>query len=225
MTKTQNSHKPKRKRETRIPDVMRDDDDDQQGRRGRSRPQQDKARAIVRPMIIAGETISPHKLQEQHGISHVTFDMAIAAELARKEAFDELNKEQTPEPAPDPLPPPPPRNESLSDKFLTPEQVDPDFKGTPLEFTTKYGHVLLYTKPQIEERKREDVLLEWTGKAAAFDVAARAMLKALAVVDPMTLQAWARKPIKGQKLLEWCKIAQAACDALAAARPVGDDGT
>jgi hypothetical protein len=29
--------------------------------------------------------------------------------------------------------------------FLTPEQVDPEFKGTPMEFTAKYGHVPIMT--------------------------------------------------------------------------------
>jgi hypothetical protein len=41
-------------------------------------------------MLEAGEAISPHSLQEIHGISHVTFDMAITAELARRQAIEEL---------------------------------------------------------------------------------------------------------------------------------------
>lgn len=57
--------------------------------RGKSTPQLDKAREIVRPKIEANEPVSPHKLQDQHDISHVMFDMAISAELARKEVLDD----------------------------------------------------------------------------------------------------------------------------------------
>ena len=43
-------------------------------------------------------------------------------------------------------------------RVLTPEQVDPEFIGTPLEFTTKYGHVQIETA---EERARNR-FKEWT---------------------------------------------------------------
>lgn len=55
-------------------------------RRGKKMPKLDEARKIVRAKLEADEPISPHKLEKEHGISHVTFDMAITAELARKEA-------------------------------------------------------------------------------------------------------------------------------------------
>jgi transposase len=61
-----------------------------QSTRGRDTPKLDQAREIVRTKLEANQPISPHKLQDQHGgISHVTFDMAITAELARKEAIEE----------------------------------------------------------------------------------------------------------------------------------------
>ena len=59
------------------------------GKRGQSTPKQDVAREIIREKLEANEPISPHKLQDEHGISHVTFDMAITAELARKQAIEE----------------------------------------------------------------------------------------------------------------------------------------
>jgi hypothetical protein len=59
------------------------------GRRGRTTPQLDKAREIIRESIESAKPVSPHKLEQKHGISHVTFDMAITAELARKEALSE----------------------------------------------------------------------------------------------------------------------------------------
>ena len=60
-------------------------------KRGLSTPKLDRARAIVRERLTANKPISPHKLEEQHGdISHVTFDMAITAELARSEILKEL---------------------------------------------------------------------------------------------------------------------------------------
>lgn len=60
-----------------------------QSTRGKTTPKLDAAREIIRPKIEAGEAVHPHKLQDEHGISHVTFDMAITAELARKEALAE----------------------------------------------------------------------------------------------------------------------------------------
>src|SRR5262249_12494701 len=63
----------------------------------------------------------------------------------------------------DPPPPAPKPMRQLSEMFLTPEQVDPDFKGTSLEFTAKYGHVLLHTKAQREETKRQEGLQAWLG--------------------------------------------------------------
>jgi ParB-like chromosome segregation protein Spo0J len=49
-------------------------------------------------------------------------------------------------------------------KFLTSEEVDPDFKGTPLEFATKYGHVNLSPASEIEREaatKRAGDLMTW----------------------------------------------------------------
>lgn len=62
--------------------------DGKESKRGISTPQLDKARQIVRELLEAGKPISPHKLEKEHDISHVTFDMAITAEIARKQALD-----------------------------------------------------------------------------------------------------------------------------------------
>ena len=97
-----------------------------------------------------------------------------------------------------PVPPSPPPKQ-LSEMFLTPEQVDPDFKGTPLEFTTKYGHVLLHTKDQIEQTKRQESLSAWLGTVADLERTGRTMLAALAKVDPATVAEWAGKPAKAEK--------------------------
>jgi hypothetical protein len=56
--------------------------------RGRATPQLDKACAIIRKKIEANEPINQKKLQAEYGISHVTFDMAITAEMARKKLLD-----------------------------------------------------------------------------------------------------------------------------------------
>jgi ParB-like chromosome segregation protein Spo0J len=52
-------------------------------------PQHDAARVVVREKLEADEPINPHKLQEETGISHVTIDGAILAEVARREALEE----------------------------------------------------------------------------------------------------------------------------------------
>ncbi|MFC3321235.1 hypothetical protein [Mesorhizobium cantuariense] len=54
--------------------------------------------------------------------------------------------------------------------FLTPEEVDPDFEGTPLEFATKYGHVLTRTASQREQeaaRARGEEFVAWLRKCAS----------------------------------------------------------
>ncbi|UCI07200.1 hypothetical protein [Mesorhizobium sp. B1-1-8] len=54
--------------------------------------------------------------------------------------------------------------------FLTPEEVDPDFEGTPLEFATKYGHVLTKTASQREQeaaQARGEDFVAWLRKCAS----------------------------------------------------------
>lgn len=112
-----------------------------------------------------------------------------------------------------PMPPPAPRKR-LSDFGLTPEQVDPDFKGTALEFATKYGHVNLHTKGEIEQIKRQEALAAWLGAMADHERTGRAMLATLAAVDPATLQEWMSKPSKAEKLRTWHNSAQITCEAI-----------
>jgi len=70
-------------------------DDAKMARSKQNTPVLDKARNIVRSMIEAGESTNSRKLQEEHGISHVHFETAIAAERARLEAFKEVEIDPT----------------------------------------------------------------------------------------------------------------------------------
>jgi hypothetical protein len=98
-------------------------------------------------------------------------------------------------------PPPPPRKGVLL-KGLTKEQVDPDFQGTHLEFITKYGHVNLQTKQQIEHHKSQEELMAWLGLVSDHERTARALLAA-AAVDPAVLREWMSKPAKAAKMQAW----------------------
>ena len=55
----------------------------------RGGPKLDQARQIIRPLLESGQTINRQKLEEEHGISHTTFDMAIATELGYREGYRE----------------------------------------------------------------------------------------------------------------------------------------
>lgn len=109
---------------------------------------------------------------------------------------------------------PPTPSKRLQDYGLTREQVDPDFKGTPLEFVTQFGHVNLQTKVQIDHHKQQDALNTWLGAMTDLARAAQAMLLALPLVDPVTLQEWTSKPPKAEKLRAWCETIRRACEAL-----------
>ena len=111
-------------------------------------------------------------------------------------------------------PPPKPERKGIVLKGLTREQVDPDFKGTPLEFTTIYGHVNLQTKQQINYHKQQELLMAWIGTVTEFERAGRAMLAALPPVDPAALKEWLAKPGKTDKMQGWSRSIQVACEAL-----------
>lgn len=91
---------------------------------------------------------------------------------------------------------------------LTPEQVDPDFKGDVHEFARTYGLVNLQTKQQIEYHKQQELLMVWLGTMTEYDRAARAMLTARTAVESVTVQEWLRKPAKADKMRAWCKNIQ-----------------
>ena len=99
-------------------------------------------------------------------------------------------------------PPARPERKGIKLKALTREEVDPDFVGTPLEFATKYGHVNLQTKQQIEHHKNQEQLMAWLGLVSDLDRAARVL--AATAVDPETLHQWMSKPAKAEKLRAWC---------------------
>jgi len=94
--------------------------------------------------------------------------------------------------------PPRPQPAAVVLKGLTREEVDPDFKGTPLEFATKYGHVNLYTKTQIEADKREAEVAKWAASVATAVRLVDAMLPL-----PEALSEWLAKPGKAAKLQAW----------------------
>ena len=98
--------------------------------------------------------------------------------------------------------------------------MDPDFKGTSLEFRTKYGHVNLHTKEEIEHHKQQEALMSWLGTITDFEKAGWAMLSALAAVQPETIKKWASKPAKADKLRVWCDNIQVACEAIGKLRPI-----
>jgi hypothetical protein len=110
--------------------------------------------------------------------------------------------------------PPPPARKAVHLNGLTREQVDPDFKGTPLEFATKYGHVNLHTKEQIEHHKQQEALAAWLGAMADHERSGREMVTALAAVDPETVREWLAKPGKAGKLQAWCNSIALACEKL-----------
>jgi hypothetical protein len=102
-------------------------------------------------------------------------------------------------------------------KGLTREQVDPDFKGTSIEFATKYGHVNLKTKQQIEQTKRQEELMAWIGLVSDHERTARVLLAA--TVDPDTLRQWMSKPAKAEKLRTWLSNIERACESLRKCEP------
>lgn len=109
---------------------------------------------------------------------------------------------------------PPPERKGVVLKGLTREQVDPDFKGTSLQFRTKYGHVHLQTKQEIEHHKHQEELQAWLSAIGDHDRSAKAMLTAFSAVHQPTLQEWLSKPSKVEKLQAWYNSMQLACDAL-----------
>ena len=113
----------------------------------------------------------------------------------------------------DDLPPRP----AVNLKGPTREEIDPDFKGTHLEWVTKYGHVNLQTKKEIEHTRNHEALSAWLGAMSEFARAGQAAVAALSTVDPATLREWTTKPGKAAKLRTWCESVRAACEKLLAA--------
>lgn len=105
-------------------------------------------------------------------------------------------------------PPARPERKGVILTALTREQVDPDFVGTPLEFATKYGHVNLQTKQQIEHHKNQEELMAWLAAVSDFEKAARAFNAASP--DQDTLRKWLAKPGKTEKLGAWLTTIESA---------------
>lgn len=144
------------------------------------------------------------------GLSEHQVQLAREREIGRREALAEYGLDETPElPARadqfEPIDTRPiiERFGRLSDKALTREQVDPDFKGNAIEYATEYGAVQLHTKAEIERNRQQDALQAWLGMMPDCVRSMQAMATALASVDPATLQEWKGKPGKAKKLQDW----------------------
>lgn len=109
---------------------------------------------------------------------------------------------------------PPERTGGFKLKALTREQVDPDFKGTPLEFATKYGHVNLHTKDEIEYHKQQEALSAWLSAVNDFYHSATVVVSKLNMLDTATLREWKAKPGKAAKLQAWRDYCELACKKL-----------
>lgn len=107
---------------------------------------------------------------------------------------------------------PAPERKAVNLKGLTREQVDPDFKGTALEFTAIYGQVQLQTKQEIEYNKRQEELMAFIGLVSDHEKTALAITTAM--VDSTTLQEWLGKPSKAQKFRTWVTNIQYTCENL-----------
>ncbi|TPK98003.1 hypothetical protein FJ934_04535 [Mesorhizobium sp. B2-4-12] len=70
----------------------------------------------------------------------------------------------------------------LQQATLTPEQVDPDFKGSVIEFTRLHGYITLHTKTEKE--------LHAAARRGATLIAALREIELPPTVDPGDLQAW-----------------------------------
>jgi len=102
--------------------------------------------------------------------------------------------------------PPRPQPAAVVLKGKTREEVDPDFKGTDLQFATKYQHVNLHTKDEIERSKRQDVLQKWLGTGTAFGAATPP--------DQATLAEWAAKPGRAARVSDLQAALRQAADLL-----------
>ena len=122
------------------------------------------SRPIRRRGELTNETAAGHPSRARKGF-HCNPLAVIWAQAKRKRAAIIPTVMQD-EPS---MPPSKPNKRRLSDMSLTPEQVDPDFKGTPLDFATKYGHVNIHTKEQIEHYKRQEALNAWLGTVSDLD--------------------------------------------------------
>jgi len=110
-------------------------------------------------------------------------------------------------------PPARPERKGVTLKALTREQVDPDFVGTALEFSTKYGHVNLQTKQQIEHHKNQEELMAWLAAVSDLEKAARSFNAE--APDQDTLRKWLAKPGKTEKLGTWLTTIESAWHSIA----------
>jgi ParB-like nuclease domain len=75
---------------------------------------------------------------------------------------------------------------------LTKEQVDPDFKGTHMEFVDKYGHVQIRTKAQMELDRDQDAFSAWVGGFRKLKGPLEEYLK-LEIFKPSNFDIWLKR--------------------------------
>jgi len=81
---------------------------------------------------------------------------------------------------------------------LSMQEVDPDFKGTRMEFIDKYGHVQLQTKVQMEIDRDRNAFSAWVGAIRSLRVPLRDYLK-VEKFKPDNFQAWIKKAPSQEK--------------------------
>lgn len=87
---------------------------------------------------------------------------------------------------------------------LSMQEVDPDFKGTRIEFIDKYGHVQLQTKVQMEIDRDRNAFSAWVGAIRSLRVPLRDYLK-VEKFKPENFQAWIKKAPSQEKRISEIK--------------------
>lgn len=87
---------------------------------------------------------------------------------------------------------------------LSMQEVDPDFKGTRMEFIDKYGHVQLQTKVQMEIDRDRNAFSAWVGAIRGLRVPLRDYLK-VGKFKPENFEAWIKKAPSQEKRISEIK--------------------
>ena len=93
---------------------------------------------------------------------------------------------------------PEPKRTSMHPRYLSPQEVDPEFTGTPREFTAKYGHVQIHTAEQFATMRFSD----WSGYFKALAKYARGM-------PPLPEKAVDRNWLRNPKETDVAKLSEA----------------
>lgn len=124
-------------------------------------PKTDAVRKALRETVEAGKPIDRQDWAKQLDVSEGTVQRAEMQERAYLEGFKAGLEEDDPlastptktKKDEHPLPQPVAKGPH---KWLTPQEVDPEFTGTPMEFTAKYGHVQIMTAQEYATMRFSD---------------------------------------------------------------------